>query len=42
MAWRHGRVFAEVMGGGISGTLDPAAILALAKVQEARIELAMN
>jgi hypothetical protein len=37
VAWRHGRVFAEVMGGGLSGTFAPAELVALALKQEARI-----
>ena len=38
VAWRHGRVFAEVMGGGIAGTIDPAEVVALAKKQDTRID----
>jgi hypothetical protein len=42
VAWRHGRVFAEVTGGGISGTMVPGELLALAKKQEARISSALD
>jgi hypothetical protein len=42
VAWRHGRVFAEVIGGGISGTMVPRELLALAKKQEARISSALD
>jgi hypothetical protein len=38
VAWRDGPVFAEVMGGGIAGTVDPAQVLALAKKQARRID----
>jgi hypothetical protein len=38
LAWRDGPVFAEVMAGGIAGTVDPAAVVALAKKQESRID----
>jgi ABC-type amino acid transport substrate-binding protein len=41
VAWRHGRVFAEVMGGGVSGTFEPAELVALAAKQEARISSAL-
>jgi hypothetical protein len=41
VAWHHGRVFAEVMGGGLSGTFEPAALVALAVKQEARISSAL-
>jgi hypothetical protein len=38
VAWRHGPIFAEVMGGGIAGTIDPAEVVALAIKQERRID----
>jgi hypothetical protein len=41
VAWRHGPVFAEVIGGGISGTVAPLQLVALAKKQEARIRAAL-
>jgi hypothetical protein len=37
LAWRHGHVFAEVMGAGLSGTVDPVQVIALAKKQDDRI-----
>jgi hypothetical protein len=37
VAWRHGRVFAEVICGGVSGRIGPAQAVALARKQEARI-----
>jgi hypothetical protein len=37
VAWRHGRVFAEVIGGGVSGRITLAEVVALAKKQDARI-----
>lgn len=42
VAWHHGTVFAEVVGAGRSGTVDPNGVVALAKKQEARIEKAVN
>jgi hypothetical protein len=41
VAWRHGPVFAEVMGGGLSGKVDPAQVIALAQKQELRIAKAL-
>jgi len=38
VAWRNGPVFAEVMGAGRSGTVDPFQVVALAKKQDTRIE----
>jgi hypothetical protein len=38
VAWRNGPVFAEVMGAGRSGTVDPVQVVALAKKQDRRIE----
>jgi hypothetical protein len=37
VAWRRGAVFAEVIGGGRAGTVNPTEVLALAKRQDARI-----
>jgi hypothetical protein len=37
VAWRNGVVFAEVMGAGASGTVDPLAVVALARKQDHRI-----
>lgn len=42
VAWRHGRVFAEVICGGVSGQISPAQALALARKQEARITAAFT
>ena len=42
IAWRHGRVFAEVTGGGVSGQISLAQVVALAKKQEARIVTALD
>lgn len=42
VAWRHGSVFAEVIGGGISGTVDVADVVALAKKQDSRIGKALQ
>jgi len=41
VAWRHGRVFAEVICGGVSGRISPAQAMALARKQEARIATAL-
>ena len=41
VAWRHGRVFAEVICGGVSGQISPAEAMALARKQEARITAAL-
>jgi hypothetical protein len=41
IAWRHGRVFAEVICGGVSGRISPAQAMALARKQEARIAAAL-
>src|SRR5579862_6976715 len=38
LVWRHGHVFAEVMGAGISGTVDPVQVIALAKKQDGHID----
>jgi hypothetical protein len=37
LVWRHGHVFAEVMGAGLSGTLDPVQVIVLAKKQDDHI-----
>ncbi len=42
IAWRHGRVFAEVTGGGMSGRITLAQVAALARKQEARIVEALD
>jgi hypothetical protein len=42
VAWRHGRIFAEVVGGGVSGNIRPAQVLALARKQDARIATAVT
>jgi hypothetical protein len=42
IAWRHGRVFAEVIGGGVSGRITLAQVVALARKQEARIVEALD
>jgi hypothetical protein len=42
VAWRHGSVFAEVIGGGRAGTIDSTQIIALAKRQDARIAAALQ
>jgi hypothetical protein len=41
VAWRHGRVFAEVICGGVSGRISSAEAMALARKQEARIAAAL-
>jgi hypothetical protein len=41
VAWRHGRVFAEVICGGVSGQITPAQAMALARKQEAHIAAAL-
>jgi hypothetical protein len=41
VAWRRGSVFAEVIGGGRSGTVDAAEVVALAKKQDSRISKAL-
>ena len=38
VAWRNGAVFAEVMGAGAAGTVDPLDVVALAKKQDRRID----
>jgi hypothetical protein len=38
VAWRNGAVFAEVMGAGVAGTIDPLDVVALAKKQDRRID----
>jgi hypothetical protein len=40
--WRRGHVFAEVMGAGLSGTVDPVQVIALAKKQDTHIDKIMN
>jgi hypothetical protein len=42
VAWQHGPIFAEVIGAGRSGTVDPSEIIGLAEKQEARIERAVS
>ena len=42
IAWRHGRVFAEVIGGGVSGRITLAQVAALARKQEERIVAALD
>jgi hypothetical protein len=42
VAWRHGPVFAEVMGGGVSGRVDADQVIALAEKQDARIAKALR
>jgi hypothetical protein len=42
IAWRRGRVFAEVIGGGVSGRITLAQVAALARKQEARIVGALD
>ena len=42
IAWRHGRVFAEVIGGGVSGRIKLAQVAALARKQEERIVAALD
>ena len=42
VAWRNGPVFAEVMGAGLSGTVDPIQVVALAKRQDSRIEKTLS
>ena len=42
VAWCRGKVFAEVIGGGRAGTVDPADVLALARKQDARIAKALR
>lgn len=42
VAWQHGTVFAEVMGAGRSGTVDPTQVVGLAEKQEARIERSVS
>ncbi len=37
LIWRTGRVYAAILGGGISGTVDPVAIVRLAMRQQGRI-----
>jgi hypothetical protein len=38
LVWRRGHVFAEVMGAGVSGTVDPVQVIALAKKQDVHID----
>jgi hypothetical protein len=42
IAWRRGRVFAEVIGGGVWGRITLAQVAALARKQEARIVAALD
>ena len=42
VAWRHGRVFAEVICGGVAGRINLAQAVALARKQESRIADALS
>lgn len=42
VAWRRGSVLAEVIGGGLSGRIDAADVVALAKKQDRRITDALK
>jgi hypothetical protein len=42
VAWRRGSVLAEVIGGGRSGTVDAADVVAAAKKQDSRIAKALK
>ena len=42
LVWRYKTIFSAVLAGGISGTFDPAAVVALGRKQQARIRAAVG